>query len=201
MNYDGGLVSAAHSLQLDPGFANPASASNLTYWCQTDDATYGDGDYGTPGWENTACAWPTTEIFSETFDGTAVPTDWTIEDGGTTIDTWYNNGDEMYAYGEGSEDYEEGLITPEIDCTGYTMVLLNYDIDYNYYSGDFVEVQVSTNGIDWTTVRTYNADITATETVDISTEAAGSSTVQVRFYYEANWDYDVSIDNVVVEGM
>jgi hypothetical protein len=107
----------------------------------------------------------------------------------------------MYAYGGAYQDYEEGIITPAIDCTGYTMVLLNYDIDYNYYSGDFVEVQVSTNGIDWTTVRTYNADITATETVDISTEAAGSSTVQVRFYYEANWDYDVSIDNVVVEGM
>ncbi|MBU1239370.1 choice-of-anchor J domain-containing protein, partial [Myxococcota bacterium] len=145
-------------------------------------------------------------VLSETFDGTTIPTGWVVEDGSTDGETWYNAGGYMMADSDAAGSgvhLVEGLITPAIDLSGYSTVLLSFELDYNCLTSDRLYVQVSTDGTAYTTVKTYSADFYGLESLDISADAAGQSTVYVRFLYDdfSTWAWEVVLDNVIVEGM
>ncbi len=95
------------------------------------------------------------------------------------------------------------LRSPVVDCTGFTTVTLQYDIGFmTWTAGDFVDVEVTTIPGDYTgatLVAQYGpgGDFIGTENIDISTPAADSPTVEVRFhYYNADWEYFVLLDNL-----
>jgi len=93
------------------------------------------------------------------------------------------------------------LITPALDLTGYTSVLLKFDRYFTHRYGDAVTVEASTNGgSSWTTIKELlpNEDWT-TEYVDLSA-FAGNSNVLVAFCYTDNgyWASGAAVDDVEI---
>jgi hypothetical protein len=167
-------------------------------------------------------------LFSEDF-ASGIPGAWTIVDGGSgggTAATWTtaNPGtrsigtpisspfaivDSDFAQSAATQD--EQLITPTINASNYGQVVLVFDNQfYRYSSGlnEICDVDVSTNGGgSWTNVlRMQGASdppppAVNTKVVDISSVAAGQSSVKIRFhYYNAQYEYWWAIDNVRVYG-
>lgn len=140
----------------------------------------------------------TTEVLlSEDFDHKGSdPTGWTIIDGGNKSGPpgrWHavfkeganyymeSNADE----GAGSTQDEE-LISPSIDCSGKTEVSLKFWTEYNHQSIDYGDVDVSIDGGNtWTTVKTFDADITPGKVyiIDISSVVDNQSDVRFRFHF------------------
>ncbi len=155
----------------------------------------------------------------ETFESGDVPEGWTVVDNLGNGQVWQfddpgnrgnlTGGDGGFAivdsdnYGmSGWQDTE--LVSPPFDASGLTTVMLEFDTDYNTYSGaDYADVDVSVDGgTTWTNVwQKHGADYRgpAHEVVDISALAAGQPDVRVRFhYYNANWEWWWQVDNVVI---
>jgi len=145
-----------------------------------------------------------TTILSETFDGTEIPMGWTVVDSGdATGDSWANLGGYMRVDYNSSAAQDEALVSPVMDLSMYsTKVMLTYDVDYDdYSSSDYLDVDVSVDGVNWTTVKTYDVDSVSTDSVDITAVAAGQSMVWVRFHYIGDNDWHAEIDNVMVEAL
>jgi len=229
VEYDGGTSFPnpnGASMSLDPGSLNATDNDTGANWCETQLVAYGDGDMGTPGGPNVPCGTPTS-ILSEDFSA-GIPGTWTIEDGGTSADTWFScdpsagcndhgefgNATPPYAMvdsdvaGSGST-LEEGLITPSVDCSGYSLILLRFLNNFQWVSGaDYGEIQVSNDGgSTWNTIVTLQSDTAdrAGEVVllDISPEAAGQADVMVRFYYNdaGEWAWYWMVDDVEILGL
>ena len=204
------------SLNLNALYFNSVDNDDATRWCDSD-ATFGDGDLGTPGADNNTCG--VNVLINESFD-TFPPAGWTVEDINNDGITWYgcdnttnpngplNGANGSYACVDsdeaGSAVYvEEALISPSFDCSGSTTVTLQFWHYYNNISSDSAAVEVSTDGgATWTAVETYTADTANGEqaSLDISAVAAGQSDVMVRFYYDDAdvWAWYWFIDDVVV---
>jgi hypothetical protein len=212
VDFEGGWPcgGAGVSCQLNSFAYNEVDNDSATWWCDSTD-TYGSGDTGTPGLMNNNCGMTT--LLYEDFS-TWPPANWTIVDGGSTTDTWMHcdgctrsldGADGAYAMVDsddaGSVDMVEELITPSVDCSSYTTVLLSFYHYYNYYSGDEGVVEVSTDGgTTWTQVVSYTADTEngVLETFDISADAAGQADVMIRFMYTGNWAWYWLVDDVTV---
>ncbi|MBU1219992.1 hypothetical protein KKF34_20085 [Myxococcota bacterium] len=163
------------------------------------------------------CTTPTgpVTLLSENFDGTWVPTGWSVYDG-ADIGTWVkctstscegydlftlkSNG-VAYVNSDDFADFEEGLSSPTFNCTGYSTVTLEFDHYFKYYQDALGRIDISTNGgSTWTTgirqwsSNTYNVH----ETIDISSYAANQANVKIRFYYIAYFDWYWIVDNVTV---
>jgi hypothetical protein len=208
-----GSDTAGTSIQLSSYALNAADNDDPAWWCDSTD-TYGDGDTGTPGAANGDCG--LTELFYEDFE-TWPPTGWTIVDYQTDSLTWeqcdgcirtLDGADGAYAMVDsdsaGAVDMEEELITPSIDCSSYSVVILSYYHYYNVYSTDSGDVEISVDGGNtWTQVISYTSDTQngVLETLDISSIAANESNVQIRFRYVANWDWYWLLDDVTVIGL
>ncbi|HPR64885.1 MAG TPA: PKD domain-containing protein [Thermoanaerobaculia bacterium] len=161
-------------------------------------------------------------ILEENFEGTwgtygdNPPAGWSIEDnaGGSSWDyndwhRWSNGAPQNYVarvYYTPIENQDEELITPVLDCSSYTSVILKF---WHYYDdigagGDTADVDLSKNGGGNfnTNVATFDADVLGTtESYDISSDAAGDNNIVLRWrYYNANNDWYWKVDDVAVCG-
>jgi len=100
------------------------------------------------------------------------------------------------------------LISPSMDFTGLSDVVLTYDFidDITYGPSLPHQVEVSINGgITWTTIYTYVADIGnmnwQTNTIALGPSTDGAFSVKVRWLYNdgGNWATGLAIDNVVID--
>lgn len=96
------------------------------------------------------------------------------------------------------------LISPVIDLTGYSDLILKFNHHFRVYNAnaDIGYVEGTTNGgVTWTSFATYTgANNYTTEgltSVDIS-PLAGNSEVQIRFRYVGAWGYYWGVDNIEV---
>ncbi|MBC8322645.1 MAG: T9SS type A sorting domain-containing protein [Candidatus Marinimicrobia bacterium] len=158
-------------------------------------------------------------IFYENFIN-GIPATWTIEDGGTSIDTWMSPdpnhswsafGDNLYVICDSDiagPDYitlDEVLITPSMDFSNQMTPYLQFESYYRIgnYTG-FAETDISidggsnwTNLIEWTSDQ--GSDISPfTAGVDLSNLAGGESNVKIRFHYSdaGDWAWYWALDNV-----
>ncbi|MDD3875634.1 MAG: T9SS type A sorting domain-containing protein [Bacteroidales bacterium] len=154
---------------------------------------------------------------SETFEGNAMPNCWSVIDNQGNGQIWkfgsYSNGTlpnltNTYAYIH-SADYGSGnaqntdLISPTLDLTTYSAVILKFNQYYAHYTGTSANVYYSiNNGASWTLLKTYTANTTNSESVGLNVPAAaGQSQVKFRWNFTStNWGYYWSIDDVKVEG-
>ena len=170
-----------------------------------------------------------TEDFSSASEGLAFPNGWTtsIAPGSTgdwVIGNTANTGvplwggdtgmisggcDGLYALldsdGFGSSGAQNAsFISPVIDLTGYTDLILKFNHHFRVYNAnaDIGYVEGTTNGgATWTSFATYTgANNYITEgltSVDIS-PLAGNSEVQIRFRFVGAWGYYWGVDNIEV---
>lgn len=104
----------------------------------------------------------------------------------------------------GDVDVDTELRTPVLDLSAYSAVRLRFDHYFYYSEEEKGDVDVSTDGgITWTNVARFSGEDVGpkTETIDISSIAAGQANVRIRFhYYDANYEWFWIVDNVTVEG-
>lgn len=107
----------------------------------------------------------------------------------------------------GGATFSELLYTPAVDCSAYAKVTLSYDLQFNWVdTSTRVYVYVSNDaGASWSPVKSYTGSGfgPATDTVNISTQAAGKSYVLVRFYYydtDATGGGWAALDNIRIDG-
>ncbi len=148
---------------------------------------------------------------------------WTIVDGGTgagAAQTWTdgNPGGRTLGltapyvivdsdnHGTGL-DMDEELISQTIDVSTYSIVELQFDHEFRWWSGGNdeqcdVDVRSSLTGGAWVNVANYSGgDASGNVLLDITAQAAGASDLQVRFhYYQANFEWWWAIDDVFVLG-
>jgi hypothetical protein len=153
-------------------------------------------------------------LLSENFDSW-VPAGWTVVDGGDSGYTWvqcngcaYENLS-LFTIRSGAvalidsdyfQAFDDSLVTPTLNCSGYTTVTLEFDHWLKLYTDDWGEVGVSTNGGgSWTTVRTWNVNTqNVHETINLGSYVAGQANVKIRFRYVADFDWAWMIDTVRV---
>jgi hypothetical protein len=89
-----------------------------------------------------------------------------------------------------------------IDCSTLSSVKLKYLTIYQQGAGGVsgqVQVRSSKTG-GWLTKVTYTSVQAGFREIDISTEAAGESDVQISFIYEGTYSYYWILDNIIVFG-
>ncbi|MBW6492562.1 MAG: carboxypeptidase regulatory-like domain-containing protein, partial [Lentimicrobium sp.] len=155
------------------------------------------------------------EPFMENFNA-GLPDTWTIVNGGSTSDTWFNtpnyNGNSldgtpfMFANSDAagsSSTMNEQLISPVINGENADELYLMFDYIYQYIGNEYFSVDVY-DGANWVEVFRKAADSgpfpwgpTVNEVIDIT--AYANEALQVRFNYVSNsWNWYVAVDNVVV---
>jgi len=101
-------------------------------------------------------------------------------------------------YGNGGNQ-DAGLRTPVMDFSGESSVALDFDTNYNYYSGDRATVRVSSdNGATWTDVWMKADDFVDHVHLDISAQAAGKTGVIIEFRYTGSWAWWWQVDDVLI---
>lgn len=150
-------------------------------------------------------------ILTEDFTS-GIPAAWSIGNGGGGTGTWTTTdtcGRALFATPYAiadtwcycSESMDEELITPTLDCSTASVVTLRFDNAYTSW-GDMADVDVrsSITGDAWQNVASWTSNNTSTQSLDISSRAAGAADVQVRWhFYNASCGYYWGIDNVRVQ--
>lgn len=164
---------------------------------------------------------PFTTLFSDGFS--SPPGGWTTVNGGTgagVASTWTTanpgarslpltapyfiaDSDEL---GSGFTMNEE-LISPVVNCTGFSSITLQFKHEFHWYSASLdeqcdVDVRSAATGGAWVNVENFqDSDTSGTVTLDVSAQAAGQSDVQVRFhYYNAVFEWWWAVDDVTFLG-
>ena len=125
---------------------------------------------------------------------------------GTIHSTTWQNGFAIYdadAYGDnnGEDAYIEYVGT--LDLSAYTSVAVIGQQKYRKWQTTQMFVEVSTDGTNWTSFE-VNASTptsvldTTPFIVNVSSVAAGQSSVHIRFHYHGGWDYAWNIDDIAV---
>lgn len=92
------------------------------------------------------------------------------------------------------------LVSPPIDCSAYSTILLEFDHHFEYSEAEKGDVDVW-DGTTWHNKAQYRAGSGGDVTIDISDVAAGRSEVKVRwYYYDAMDALYWQVDNVEVSG-
>ena len=96
------------------------------------------------------------------------------------------------------------LTSPVINLAGYTTASLNFYHYLRFQPGGKARVEVSTDGGgNWALLTNFVASKgtpSAFENAVVNLTPYVGSSVQVRFYYDATWDYGWAIDNVGITG-
>lgn len=98
------------------------------------------------------------------------------------------------------------LISPPFDASAPSNYILSFDHQFRARLESFARVEVF-NGSDWVQVANYTgADVgypnpAASESINITDATGGSDAAQVRFQFNAGWDWWWAIDNIIVEMM
>ncbi|MCB0768214.1 MAG: choice-of-anchor J domain-containing protein, partial [Flavobacteriales bacterium] len=105
---------------------------------------------------------------------------------------------------QGSGTTATTLVSPGFSTVGYSSLSLSYYHYYRYNASESANVDISTDGTNWTTEQTYTSTQGADDgfvqsTVDLSAYA-GQPQLFIRFRYDATWDWWWAIDNVSVTG-
>ena len=153
----------------------------------------------------------------EGFNTTSLPAGWTVVNNGGSAGWRFDNpkprtnltggvgnfaiADSDYA---GSVAMNTELRSPVMNLTTLSVVTLTFKTDFRYYAAggsEVADVDVSLNGASgpWTNVWHKTADYRGpkTETINLTTLAAGQPAVMIRFrYYNANNDWWWQVDDV-----
>ncbi len=149
--------------------------------------------------------------FTENFN-TGIPAYWTIVDSLSDSWTWYgetaHSGDDLdgtpFAFvnsdDAGSVDMDEQMITPEIDASAASALILEFDHFFYYTGSEIGDVDVW-DGSAWQNVYSVSgADIgdwSAPDNQIIDISAYINANLKVRFhYYDANYAWFWAVDNV-----
>jgi hypothetical protein len=102
----------------------------------------------------------------------------------------------------------EILMSPAIDASGSSYAYLEFDhvFDHEEGSTDLARVDISTDLMTWSPIKSFATDTSGHVVVDISALAAGMPSVYVRFFFDdqtgggPSWANDWRIDDVRVLG-
>ena len=141
-------------------------------------------------------------IFSETFDGNAIPSGWSVMGLGQNnwrISTTNNAGgeaNELWLYYNPSFNGTSRFVSPVIDLTGLNSVYVSFKHYLDNYSGSHTLAIATTSdgGTTWNEVwsQNYSSDGAHAITQEISTEDVGSANFQFCISYTGN---SYNIDN------
>lgn len=162
-------------------------------------------------------------IFEEYFEADDLPSGWTIEtnasDGGWNVGTTGSLSSQSFnvpdngsgnVIGTNDDDCNcdksaDYLITPAIDLSGQTSVVLKVDIYFtgNTYQGstETAQIAVSTDSVNWFPVKIISGE-TEWHSLNVNlTNYAGEEKVYISFRYndDGGWLYGFALDNVVVD--
>jgi hypothetical protein len=134
------------------------------------------------------------------------PTGWTIQTTNPT-GTWFMYNSSL-TYSASTYPYvkealsdgnaqDESLISPTIDCSGLSWVHVQFTKSYYPYASDYATFTVygsADNGATWPyqLVQYTTTSSTTAENINISTWAAGCSTVKIKFRFESAADTTLS---------
>jgi len=153
----------------------------------------------------------------ESFEGAFPPPGWTVVNHGGSCDwntttyyarTNYAGGSGMAADADSdrcgsSSTMNTSLYTPIMDLTGVASPTLDYIGAYNYLSGDYLDVNISSDGgSTWTNLLHWNSGHSAYgpgEAVSLDVSAYATATTQVEFhFYAPGWDWWAEVDDVAI---
>ena len=197
-----------------------AVGTTYYYKVRATDESNGQEDSNTAEASAATSASGTTTPVNEAFASGDPPTGWSLVNGGTGTQRWTTTNpgsrtppagitdpfeiidSDWDGYGNTQDD---SLITPAFSAAGATAVTLELDTYYrDYDNNDYAYIDVSSNGgATWTNVATWTANVGSSstashQTLDITTQAAGSANVKVRFHYIGTWGWYWFVDNVKI---
>lgn len=164
-----------------------------------------DSNCSAPGY-----AWDT---FFEGFDSGVPPEGWTIQDINDTGMVWQAastapKGNLLNVNGEAaaidsdaagsSVTVSSTLTSPVINVADITSTTLSVSSLFRTFAGsDIYTIDIKVDNNDWTSVYDFVATGVAEELfIDLSAELAEATSFQIRFAYEANWEWYAYVDNV-----
>jgi len=131
---------------------------------------------------------------------------------GWTGATAINSGSSKFAstnadVGSSGQKSNSCLLSGVVNTNGYTALNLNFRhfFDYfNYQAPDSCYLEVTTDGTNWTSVKTYTADVATSTSFAGETVALNSyvnqPTFQVRFRFRSGWNYGWCVDDIALVG-
>ena len=150
-------------------------------------------------------------LFSEDFEGGAMPTGWTTDGPGTwSVGVGDYSTSTPVGAGQGSynalithnvRDNVTKLITPEIDLSSTTNAELSFMYVLRSWSGDTDELRVyyrTSSSAEWTLLEEYTTAVTAWTTVEGIMLPELSSTYQIAFEMTDKYGYGVGIDAIII---
>lgn len=145
----------------------------------------------------------------------ALPDGWTVANADGTTGGWDTNdahkrGNQTGGSGgfiiadsdaQGSGKHQDSTLTsPVIDMSGYTSPTIGFDTDYYGFSNQTGDVDLSVDGgATWSNVWHHTSNSLRKSHVDIQVpQAAGASTVQVRFHFISSYGWWWQLDDVLI---
>jgi hypothetical protein len=153
--------------------------------------------------------------FAEDFTGGVPPASWTVENNGDTSGVWgpYSASTRGVVIGSGEAAIVDSdlagfgltsstLTTPAIPVADLSSTVLVFDSWFRPYSGtEEYNLEVSVDGGAFTPILAIpNTDRAERVSVDLDTYITGATSFQLRWNYEANWDWFAVIDNIAIGG-
>lgn len=157
-----------------------------------------------------------TPVLNQPFDGSTMPSDWTVVDNVGQGHAWQIGDPENHGnltggqgnfadinsdfYGPGNHQ-DTSLISPVVDLSGVSSPILRFHNDYFGYPTQTGDVDVSTDGgATWSNVWHHASDsVRGPDLEEVAIpQAAFSSNVQVRFHFVATWGFWWMVDDVSV---
>lgn len=107
--------------------------------------------------------------------------------------------------GPGSNRTRTYLESPSFSLVGYTSASLSFWHYLRFIPGNRARVEYSLdNGANWELLQSYTASQGAASSfvnANLNMNSlVGNSSVKIRYYFDATWDYGWAIDNVVITG-